>query len=241
MTCSAEEMMAIAISREVRDGETTAVGTLAPVAAAGVLVAHLSHARHGRILIFNHEDYWPFRHGSKEFYDFAQRGKFDLFFLSGGQIDQYGNLNLIAVGDHRHPTIRFPGGAGSAMLYYLPRRIVVFRTDHTPKIFVDRVDIVASPGSTPPDVVRRGGPWKAITPLCTFRFDQAARRLVVESVHPGVAPDELRRRTGFSIALEPTPAITPPPTSEELALLRGPVRESLAKTYPRFAETALSP
>jgi glutaconate CoA-transferase subunit B len=234
-------MMAVAISREVRDGETTAVGTLAPVAAAGVLAAHLSHARHGRILIFNHEDYWPFRRGSKEFYDYAQRGKFDLFFLSGGQIDQYGNLNLISVGDHRHPTIRFPGGAGSAMLYYLPRRVILFRTAHTPRIFVDRVDTVASPGSTPPDVGRPGGPWKAITPLCTFRFDRQAGRLVVETVHAGVPVDDLRRRTGFPIELDPAPAITPPPTAAELALLRGPVRESLAKTYPRFADTALSP
>ncbi len=241
MTYGTEEMMAVAISREVRDGETTAVGTLAPVAAAGVLAAHLSHARHGRILIFNHEDYWPFRRGSKEFYDYAQRGRFDLFFLSGGQIDQHGNLNLIAVGDHRQPTIRFPGGAGSAMLYYLPRRVIIFRTDHTPRIFVDRVDTIASPGSTPPDVVRRGGPWKAITPLCTFRFDQPARRLTVESVHPGVVADELRRRTGFPIDVDAASPITPPPTPEELALLRGPVRESLAKTYPRFAETALSP
>jgi glutaconate CoA-transferase subunit B len=234
-------MMAVAISREVRDGETTAVGTLAPAPAAGVLLASLSHAPNARILIFNHEDYWPFRHGSKEFYDYAQRGNFDLFFLSGGQIDRHGNLNLIVVGDHRHPTLRFPGGAGSAMLYYLPRRVVIFRADHTPRIFVERVDTIASPGTSPPDVVRRGGPWKAITPLCTFRFDQGQRILVVESIHPGVAADELQRRTGFALELPPAPPVTPPPTAAELALLRGPVRESLAKTYPRFAETALSP
>jgi len=233
-------MMAVAISREVRDGETAAVGTLAPVPAAGVLLAHMSHAPRARVLILNHEDYWPFRHGSKEFYDYAQRGNLDLFFLSGGQIDRQGNLNLIAIGDHDHPTLRFPGGAGSAMLYYMARRVIIFRTDHTPRIFVERVDTIASPGSSPPDVVRPGGPWKVITPLCTFRFDQEQRALAVESAHPGVAAEELQRRTGFALDLAAPPAVTPPPTPTELSLLRGRVREALAKTYPRFADTVLA-
>lgn len=237
---SESETMAVAISREVRDGETVAVGTLAPVPAAGALLAHLSHAPRATVLIFNHEDYWPFRQGSKEFYDYAQRGNFDLFFLSGGQIDRYGNLNLITIGEHDHPTLRFPGGAGAAMLYYMARRVILFRMDHTPRIFVERVDTVASPGTSPADVVRLGGPWKAVTPLCVFRFDQTARTLAVESVHPGVSPETLQRRTGFPLELGAAPAVTPPPTREELALLRGRVRESLAKTYPRFAEAVFS-
>ena len=232
--------MAVVISREVRDGETSAVGTLAPVPAAGVLLAHFSHARRARILIFNHEDYWPFRHGSKEFYDYAQRGNVDLFFLSGGQIDRHGNLNLIAIGDHDRPALRLPGGAGSAMLYYMARRVIVFRNDHSPRIFVPRVDTIASPGSSPPDVVRPGGPWKAVTPLCTFRFDQGRRQLAVESIHPGVTADELRQQTGFPLDLPASPAVTPPPTAHELSLLRGRVRESLAKTYPRFADAVLT-
>src|ERR671936_165599 len=50
------------------------------------LLDHMSHAPRARVMILNHPDYLPFRNGSKEFYDFAQRGDFDLFFLSGGQI-----------------------------------------------------------------------------------------------------------------------------------------------------------
>ena len=114
--------MACAIAREVRDGETVAVGTLAPIPAAGALLAHFTHAPRATVVIMNHPDYWPFRNGSKEFYDFAQRGKLDLFFLSGGQIDRHANLNLIAVGDPARPRVRFPGGAGAAMLYYLPAK-----------------------------------------------------------------------------------------------------------------------
>jgi glutaconate CoA-transferase subunit B len=232
--------MATVIAREVRDGETVAVGTLAPVPASGVLLAHFTHAPRARVVIINHPDYWPFRQGSKEFYDFAQRGGFDLFFLSGGQIDRHGNLNLIAVGDVERPRVRLPGGAGSAMLYYLPRRVIVFRTEHSPRIFVERVDHVASPGSSPPEVARPGGPWKVVTPLCVFRFDRERKALVVESVHPGVTREELARRTGFALDYAGSVGVIPEPTPGELHLLRTRVREAVAKTYPQFAETAFA-
>jgi glutaconate CoA-transferase subunit B len=235
-----EELMATVIAREVRDGETVAVGTLAPVPASGVLLAHFTHAPRARVVILNHPDYWPFRYGSKEFYDFAQRGGFDLFFLSGGQIDPHGNLNLIAIGDPERPRVRLPGGAGSAMLYYLPRRVMLFRMDHSPRVFVERVDVVTSPGSTPPDVVRPGGPWKCVTPLCLFRFDPDRKRLVVASVHPGVDREELARRTGFPLEWEPGVSTTPAPTAEQLAVLRTRVREAVAKAYPRFAASAFA-
>ncbi len=232
--------MATVIAREVRDGETVAVGTLAPVPASGVLLAHLTHAPRARVVIMNHPDYWPFRQGSKEFYDFAQRGGFDLFFLSGGQIDRHGNLNLIAIGDAGRPHVRLPGGAGAAMLYYLPRRVVLFRTEHSPRIFVERVDHVTSPGSGPADVVRPGGPWTCVTPLCVFRFDRERARLVVQSLHPGVSREDLERQTGFAVEYDAAVAVTPPPTPDELRLLRTRVRESVARAYPRFAATVLA-
>ncbi len=230
--------MAAVMAREVRDGETVAVGTLSPIPAAGVLLARCRHAPHVTAIIINHEDYWPFHNGSKEFYDFAQRGTIDLFFLSGGQIDQSGNLNLVTIGEHDHPAVRLPGGAGSAMLYYLVRRVILFRTEHTPRTFVERVDYVTSPGSGPPRVLRPGGPWKVVTPLAVLAFNRRTSRLELESVHQDVSLEQVRKATGFPLAHPPEVAITPPPTAEELAILRGPVRQSVAKLYPLFARTA---
>ena len=237
---SPEELMAAVIAREVRDGETVAVGTLAPIPASGVLLAHFTHAPSARVVIINHPDFWPFRTGSKEFYDFAQRGGFDLFFLSGGQIDQFGNLNLIAVGDVERPRVRFPGGAGAPMLYYIARRVVLFRAEHSPRTFVARVDHVGSPGSTPPGVPRPGGPSKAVTPLCVFRFEPTRGRFAVESLHPGVSRDELARRTGFDLAWAEGAGETAPPSPDELLVLRTRVRESVAKAYPRWAAQAFA-
>jgi glutaconate CoA-transferase subunit B len=236
-----DELMATVMAREVRDGETVAVGTLAPVPAAAVLLAHFTRAPRARIIILNHPDYWPFRYGSKEFYDFAQRGGIDLFFLSGGQIDRQGNLNLFGVGDLRRPRVRFPGGAGSAMLYGAARRVVVFRGEHSPRVFVERVDHVTSPGSGPADVARPGGPRACVTPLCLFRFETAQGFWVVQSLHPGVSRAALAAATGFPLTYAPDIHVTPPPTRDELELLRTRVRERVACVYPRWAARALGP
>ncbi len=233
-----EEFMAAALAREVRDAEQSAVGTISPIPASAVLLAYFTHAPRVRPMIINSDDWWPFRGGSKEFYDFAQKGRLDLFFLSGGQIDRHGNLNTIAVGSHEQPRLRLPGGAGSAMLYYLPRRVVVFRAEHSPRIFKERVDVLNAPGSTPPNVVRPGGPWKVVTPLCVFRFDPIAKTLRVESLHPEVSPEELQSKTGFPVEASSVTPITPAPTAEQLRVLRERVRPEVAKVYPVFSRSA---
>ena len=230
--------MAAVIAREVRDQETVAVGTLSPLPAAGVLLASRRHAPRATVMIINHDDHWPFHNGSKEFYDFAQRGKIDLFFHSGGQIDQFANLNVITIGQHDHPTIRLPGGAGAPMLYYFARRVILFRTEHTPRAFVERVDYVTSPGSSPPRVARSGGPWKVVTPLAVLTFNHESKRLELESVHPGISLAEVQGATGFPLLGPRMVPTTPPPTEEDLAILRGPVRDSVAKLYPVFARAA---
>ena len=230
--------MAVAMAREVRDGEQAAVGTVSPIPAAAVLLAYYTHAPRVRPIVINSDDWWPFRGGSKDFYDFAQKGRLDLFFLSGGQIDRYGNLNTIAVGDPEQPRLRLPGGAGSAMLYYLSRRVIVFRTEHSPRIFKERVDVVNAPGSTPPSVAREGGPWKVVTPLCVFRFDSEAKALRLESLHPGVSPADLQSQTGFPVEVSSTTPVTLAPTAEQLKVLRERVRPEVAKVYPLFARSA---
>jgi hypothetical protein len=77
-----------------------------------------------------------------------------------------------------------------------------------------------------------------ITPLVVFRFDQEATRLDLESIHPGVRPDEVQRRTGFALDLSRLAATTPEPTPRQLRILRTRVRDSLAKVYPVFARQA---
>ena len=237
-----EEYMAVVISREVRDGETTAVGTLSPIPAAGVLLARERHASRGTYFLYK-SDYqrhvwWPFRHGSKEFYDFAQRGRLDLFFVSAAQIDQYGNINLNTIGDPVQPRVRLPGGAGTPMLWAMVRRVIVFKTDHSPRAFVPHVDFVTCPGAPPPGTASRGGLYKIITPLAVLRLNREQRRLELESVTDGCTADEVQANTGFPLLI-PEPVLqTPAPTTDELLTLRTAVRQHLEQIYPHFAASA---
>ena len=228
-----EELMAVVIARRVRDGETVATGANSPVPAAGCLLAQRRHAPRARVIILGSRRYYPFATG-KEFFDFAQRGRLDLFFLGGIQIDAQANINLHVLGDYHRPARRFPGAFGSGVLYHVVRRVILFRTEHSRRVFVPRVDFVTSPGVSPGWVRRPGGPEAVVTPLAVLRFNRALERLELESVHPGHTIDEVLANTGFALPVPPGAGVTPPPTPEELALLRGPVLDELEDTYPAF-------
>ena len=232
-----DELMAAVIARQVADGETVAIGANSPIPAAGCLLATHLHAPRARVIILRSQEHTPFP-GGKEFFDFAQRGRLDLFFLGGIQIDAHANINLHVLGDYAQPARRFPGAFGSAVMYFVARRTILFRTEHTRRIFVPRVDFITSPGVAPPGVRRRGGPSKVVTPLALLNFNRETELLELESVHPGHTVDEVLANTGFHLPVRPDVATTPSPTPDELSLLRGPVLDTLAGVYPQYVERA---
>ena len=234
------ELMAVLMSREVRDGEVSACGALSHIPAAGLLLAKELHAPDAELIILN-TVFRPFE-TSRQFHFLAQRGELGLFFVSGVQIDRHGNYNLHHLGkDPDHPEVRFPGGYGGGMIYYCARRTVVFRTEHTRRSLVEKVDFVSAAGSSAPEVLRLGGPSKVITPKVTFAFDQAAAQLRLESIHPPYTLDEIRENTGFDLGVTSAPPATVPPTAEELTALREVVRRKMIDTgtYAVWAERAL--
>lgn len=234
------ELMAVLMSREVRDGEISACGALSQIPATGLLLAKEMHAPDAELIILN-TVFRPF-HTSRQFHFLAQRGDLGLFFVSGMQIDRHGNYNLHQLGsDPDRPEVRFPGGYGGGMIYYCARRTIVFRTEHTRRSLVERVDYVSAAGSSPPETVRLGGPSKVITPKATFRFDKEAACLRLESIHPPHSLDEIRESTGFDPGASEPVAATAPPTADELATLRNVVRRKMIDTgtYAGWAERTL--
>jgi glutaconate CoA-transferase, subunit B len=233
-----EELMIIVISREVCDFETIGVGAKSPIPAAGSILAEQLHAPNVQIFIREGrgKDYYPFTTGSSELHFLAQRGDLDLFFLSGIQIDQKGNINLHVIGDYDNPKIRLPGAYGSAMLYYMAHRVILFRTEHTVRTFVKHVDFVTAPGVTPGNVHREGGPTLVVTPKAILAWDRQAEMWMLEAFHPHSSLEEVKRNTGFSLKISTSFKITPPPTDQELFTLRTVVREKLMDIYPRFAQ-----
>jgi len=215
--------MACAIARALRDGERVGVGVNSPIPAAGVLLAKRSHAPRLRFRLPDVEGAELFV-GSKEFFDFAQRGRLDVFFLSGIQIDARGRINLHVLGDYERPRRRFPGAFGSAVLYPLVRRVILFRTEHSPRVFVPKVYFVSACGT----------PDRVVTPLAVLSFDRSAGRFVLDSYSPGQSIHSVCQATGFELAARSDVRETPAPSADELRVLRDEVYPLLAGAYPAF-------
>ena len=207
-----------------------AVGAASPIpAAASWLVKKLGHDV--RLSLLHKRTGNPFAEGSRELFDLAGQGRLDLFFLGGGQIDGQANINLIGTGDWPGRTARFPGSFGSAFMYMMVPRTILFREEHSRRVLVERVDAISAAGQTTPGHYRRGTAQALVTGRCVFRFDST--RFALASRHPGETAATIRAETGFDYDDHGSPE-TPDPTAEELALLRGPVRAEMVETYPDF-------
>jgi glutaconate CoA-transferase subunit B len=176
----------------------------------------------------------PFTEGSRELFDLTGQGRIDLFFLGGGQIDGQANLNLIGTGEWPGTGVRFPGSFGSAFMYLMTPRTILFREEHSPRVLVPRVDNVSAPGVSEPGVFRRGTAQALVTGKCVFRFDPEHARFALESTHPGESVQSIRAATGFEFDVADAVPETPAPTGAELALLRGAVCDEMLETYPEF-------
>lgn len=207
-----------------------AVGAASPIPAAACwLVKKLGHDV--RLSLLHKRTGNPFTEGSRELFDLAGQGRLDLFFLGGGQIDGQANINLIGTGPWPGQTARFPGSFGSAFMYMTVPRTILFREEHSRRVLVERVDAISAAGTSPPGQFRRGTAQALVTGRCIFSFDGTGFTLA--SRHPGETAETIRAETGFDY-LEADAPETPDPTTEELALLRGPVRAEMAETYPEF-------
>jgi glutaconate CoA-transferase subunit B len=216
-----------------------AVGAASPIPGAAAFLARERSGGRMRISVLGSERHNPFTDGGRELFDCAAQGRIDAFFLGGGEIDGQANLNLVGVGGYPESRVRWPGSFGSAYLYFLVPRMILFREEHTPRVLVPRVEFISAPGTSPAHVYRPGGPYALVTGRAVFRFDRARARFLLQSVHPGHTVAEIVEHTGFAFDLPGDVAETPPPAPETLALIRGPVGRALAETYPGFAERVL--
>ncbi len=160
----------------------------------------------------------PFTEGSRELFDLAGQGRIDVFFLGGAQIDGEANINLV-----RAEGRRFPGSFGSAFMYSVVKSTILFREEHSRRVLVPKVEFVSASGD----------PAALVTGKAVFGWQKSQRRFRLESVHEAL---DIRAETGFSFDAPAQVPLTPPPSAEDLALLRGPVAKAIAADYPDFAK-----
>lgn len=234
------ELLISTIARLLEGSRHVAVGASSPIPGAAALLARRLSGGTLRVTILGSRRNNFFTNGGVELFDLAAQGRIDAFFLGGGQIDGEGNINLVGAGTYPNTDVRWPGSFGSAYLYYLIPKVILFREEHTPRVMVPRVDFISSPGGSAPNVHRPGGPSHLLTGLGLFSFDRTLRRFRLESVHPGHSTEDIVSQTGFDFdRITPTPA-TPRPSAHVLQLIRCEIRNEIAETYPRFAANLAS-
>ena len=230
-----EELLADVIAGLIGEARHAAIGAASPIPAAAALLARARGNGRPCVSLLGSRRHSFFTDGGRELFDCAGQGRIDVFFLSGGQIDGAGNINLVSIGDYHHPKVRFPGSFGSSYMYYVVPKVILFRFEHSRRTLVQKVDFISAAGSSPDNVYRPGGPIALVTDRCLFTFNRARRRFRLASVHPGHAAAEVAEHTGFDFDAPAPVPVTPVPSPATLRLLRGVVAPQLAEVYPQFA------
>ena len=160
--------------------------------------------------------------------DIFKRGKMDVGFVSGAQVDKYGNLNIISIGDYNKPKIRLVGClAQSDHCAHAGRTFIMMK--HEKRRFVEKVDAISGAGFLDGKGAREktglkgGGPGKVFTDLAVLSFDEESKRMKLDSVHPGVTIEEVKENTGFELLIPDDVIETPKPSSKELSIIRNSV------------------
>lgn len=242
LTYSLTELMAVTAAREIRNGEVVFAGTGLPM--LGAMLAQHTHAPDCTIIfeagaIGSQLAHLPMSVGdprtvrgaavaaglSEVFTYMLQAGRVDVGFISGAQIDRFGNINSTSIGtDYRHPKVRFPGSGGSCDIACLAKRTVII-AQHEKRRFPPKIDYITSPGwleggdSRQKAGLIRGGPAVVVTTKGVIRFKPVSHEAYLASYHPGLTSQAVADDTGFEIGFDDA-VETPVPTAEELYLLR---------------------
>jgi len=156
----------------------------------------------------------------------AQRGFIDYGFIGGAQIDPYGNLNSITIGDHDHPKARLPGsGGGNDVGSHCWETVAIMQ--HDARRFVPKTDFLTTPGYLTGPGAREAaglpkgtGPAYVVSTLALMDFDPDSKRMRLKATHPGVSVEDVIAATGFELVIPEKVESTEPPSAEELRLLR---------------------
>jgi len=241
-TYSSTELLACAASHLLEDNKSVFVGTGLPMIAA--MLAQKTHAPN--LLLFFEAGgigpeipVLPISVGdSRTFHmavaassmhdsmSMAQAGYIDYGFLGAAQIDMYGNINTTVIGDYEKPKVRLPGSGGANDVGSLCNKtIIIMRQDKNR--FVKKIDFLTTPGYLNGKNSREknglpttSGPYRVITQLGVYGFDEETKQMTLLSIHPGVTIEDIKNNSGFNITIPENVQTTTPPTKKELSILK---------------------
>ena len=243
------EMMTIASSRRLKDGDVCFVGIGLPSTAANL--ARLTHAPN-IVLIYESgpigakPHVLPLSIGDGDLAETAdtvvstpeifrywlQGGRIDVGFLGAAQIDRFANINTTVIGPYEKPKTRLPGAGGAPEIASCAKRVLIILR-HSLRAFVSKLDFVTSMGFGEGGDHRAllglpgAGPQAIVTDLCIFEPDPESRELVVTSLHEGVTREKVAAATGWPVRFGQTVETIEAASENELAVLRDLERRTM--------------
>lgn len=235
------ELMAVAGARELKDGEVVAVGLGLPVMAS--FLAKQTHAPNMTILFelgvidpqpvdqgvgLADPRVWYRANVLSSFVDILgevlHRGRVDVGFLGGLEVDQFGNLNTSLIGDPKGNFRHMIGSGGANDIASCAKRTIIIMRHEERKIR-KAISFNTSPGYITGSNSRAraglaGGPSRVITDKAIFGFHPESKQMMLSSIHPGITLDEVLETMGFSPIVPEHVPYTEPPTQEQVRLIR---------------------
>jgi glutaconate CoA-transferase subunit B len=237
------ELMACCGAREIRDKDIVIVGTGFPSMSANIAVH--THAPGARMMqesgVFDAHPKRPALSVGDPCLNpgaamtgglvdvmgmFLMGGWVDVGFLSGSQVDRFGNINTTVIGDYKNPKHRLPGSGGANPIGALAKRTLIIAV-HNARTFAEKVDFITTPGyiEGPGSREKWGlpegtGPQVIITNKAILRFDSETKEAYLASYHPDTTVDEVVKLTPWKLRVADDVPETEPPTAEELRVLR---------------------
>ena len=237
------ELMACCGAREIQDGDVVIVGTGFPTMSANI-AKHL-HASNAVMMqesgVIDARPNRPalsvgdpcLNPGSAMIGGLTdimgmclQAGLVDVGFLSGSQVDKFGNINTTVIGDYSRPKNRLPGSGGANPIGSLAKRTLIIAL-HDKRRLAERVDFITTPGyidgpharekwGLPPNT----GPHCIITNKAVMYFDKTIGEAYLVSFHPGNSIEEIKAHTPWELKISDDVHETEPPRNDELKVIR---------------------
>lgn len=239
---TADEMMTVAAARRLQNGMVCFVGIGLPSAAA-----NLARQTHAPDLVLIYESgtigtkpsVLPLSIGDGELAETAdlivsipeifaywlQGQRVDVGFLGAAQVDRFANINTTVIGSYDQPKVRLPGAGGAPEIATSAREVLIMLRQSN-RAFVPKVDFITSAGHLEGGDSRRRlglpgrGPTAVITDLGILTPAPDSNELTLTSIHPGVNVEQVQAATGWPLKIASDLAQTPPPTAQELSVLR---------------------
>ena len=237
-----QELMIIAVAREIKDYERILLGVGLPTTAGGL--AKATHAPNSVLMteagIIDFKPLVPPNHIAdvmclrgfsyaldlfNTFTTINYRGFVDKAILGVGQVDRYGNINTSFMGGTPKTGMRLTGAGGAPdFISYAKETILTLKGGE----FVEKLDYFTSPGYMGGGEERDrcglfrpgSGPSMMISTEAVFRFDPKTKEVYLESLLPGVDLQKVKSKVPWDLRVADPLKPFPTPTEEEIDYIR---------------------